>query len=45
MKNPFYESIFNLRKEQYKKDNKSLLTFLPGRSFVGIKKKSHTFIY
>ena len=44
MKNPFYESIFHLRKERYEKDKKSLLTFLPGSRLSELKKTIPLFI-
>ena len=44
MKNPFYESIFNFRREKSKKDNKSLLTFLPGSRLSELKKAIPLFI-
>jgi len=44
MKNPFYESIFNLRREKSKKNNKSLLTFLPGSRLSELKKAIPLFV-
>ena len=44
MKNPFYENIFNLKEGKYKKDNKFLLTFLPGSRLSELKKAIPLFI-
>jgi len=44
MRNPFYENIFNVKKEKYKKDNKFLLSFLPGSRLSELKEAIPLFI-